>query len=413
MTVKELRAQRAKLVADARKLVDLAGVEKRSMSAEENTTFDTMMGDADKLEERISGLEKLEAKEKDLAESRGRQTDPPEPGRQPGGSEAKVERRATEEYRSMYDTFLRGGFSSFGPAEARALSAENDVQGGYLAAPMQTVAELIKFVDNNVVIRQLATVVQVPTAQALGAASLDADPADAAWTAEIATGNEDSTMAFGRRELHPQPLAKRIKLSNKLLRLVPSAEGLVRYRLAYKFAVTQEAAFMTGTGANQPLGVFTASTSGISTGRDVSTDNTTTAITGDGLINAKYSLKEAYLRSPALRWVFHRDAVKQIRKLKDGNGQYLWLPGLQQGQPDRVLDVPVIMSEYAPNTFTTGLYVGMIGDFSKYWIADAMSLAIQRLVELYAETNQVGFIGRLEVDGMPVLEEAFARVKLA
>ena len=43
-----------------------------------------------------------------------------------------------------------------------------------------------------------------------------------------------------------------------------------------------------------------------------------------------------------------------------------------------LLDVPVIMSEYAPNTFTTGLYVGIIGDLSKYWIADAMTLGIQR-----------------------------------
>ncbi len=70
-------------------------------------------------------------------------------------------------------------------------------------------------------------------------------------------------------------------------------------------------------------------------------------------------------------------------------------------------------SEYAPNTFTTGLYVGLLGDLSYYWIADALSMTVQRLEELYAATNQVGFIGRLETDGMPVLEEAFVRVKLA
>jgi HK97 family phage major capsid protein len=57
------------------------------------------------------------------------------------------------------------------------------------------------------------------------------------------------------------------------------------------------------------------------------------------------------------------------------------------------------------------LYVGMLGDFSYYWIADADTFAVQRLMELYALTNQVGLIGRLETDGMPVLEEAFARLK--
>jgi HK97 family phage major capsid protein len=82
------------------------------------------------------------------------------------------------------------------------------------------------------------------------------------------------------------------------------------------------------------------------------------------------------------------------------------------GEPDRILNIPAYISEYAPNTFTTGQYVAILGDFSNYWIADSMDMAFQRLVELYAETNQVGLIGRLESDGMPVLEEAFVRVKL-
>jgi HK97 family phage major capsid protein len=77
------------------------------------------------------------------------------------------------------------------------------------------------------------------------------------------------------------------------------------------------------------------------------------------------------------------------------------------------LGVPVYASEYAPNTFTTGLYVGIIGDYSQYWVAMALDMRIQRLNELYAATNQVGFISRAEVDGMPVIEAAFARVKLA
>ena len=81
--------------------------------------------------------------------------------------------------------------------------------------------------------------------------------------------------------------------------------------------------------------------------------------------------------------------------------------------PDRLLNLPYMESQYAPNTFTTGLYVGILGDFKFYWIVDALDMTVQRLIELYAETNQVGFIGRAECDGMPVLEEAFVRVKLA
>ena len=74
--------------------------------------------------------------------------------------------------------------------------------------------------------------------------------------------------------------------------------------------------------------------------------------------------------------------------------------------------MPVAMSEYAPNTFTSALYVGILGDFSKYWYVDALDVQIQRLAELYAETNQDGFISRMESDGAPTVSEAFVRVKL-
>ena len=78
-----------------------------------------------------------------------------------------------------------------------------------------------------------------------------------------------------------------------------------------------------------------------------------------------------------------------------------------------MLGLPVALSEFAPNTFTSGSYVGMVADWSKYWIADALStMQIQRLSELYAETSQTGFIARLETDGMPVIEEAFVRITL-
>jgi HK97 family phage major capsid protein len=59
-----------------------------------------------------------------------------------------------------------------------------------------------------------------------------------------------------------------------------------------------------------------------------------------------------------------------------------------------------------------GQYAGLLGDLQHYWIVDALSMQVQRLNELYAETNQVGFIGRLETDGAPVLEKAFVRVQL-
>jgi HK97 family phage major capsid protein len=103
-------------------------------------------------------------------------------------------------------------------------------------------------------------------------------------------------------------------------------------------------------------------------------------------------------------------AVRQLVTGVSGDKTFLWQPGLAADRPDTILDVPVLISEFAPHTFTTGLYLGLIGDLSYYWIADNMSMQIQRLVELYAATNQDGFFGRMALDGMPILEKAFCRV---
>jgi len=409
MTLKELRQKRGSIVEQMNTLNDKALEEKRSLTPEESEKWEAMDAEQDGLRKQIERTEKSAALAKEMSETRNR-TEFPE-GKKKEGEKRDVPYIASDEYRAAFAHYLA---SSERPNtdEFRALQADSDVIGGYLVAPQQFVADLIKFVDDLVFIRGLATVTPVVQADSLGIPSLDVDPADSDWTAEIQTGSEDSDMAFGKRELFPHPLAKRIKVSNKLLRVAAlPVEQIVRDRLAYKFAVTEEKAFLTGTGSNQPLGVFTASPDGISTGQDVSDGNTATTVEGDGLINAKYSLKAAYWDRAV--WIFHRDVVKQIRKLVDLNGQYIWQPGLQAGQPDRILDSPFRMSEFAPNTLTTGLYAGIIGDFSRYWIADALNMQVQRLVELYAETNQTGFIGRAELDGMPVLEEAFIRVTLA
>jgi HK97 family phage major capsid protein len=417
MQSKELRVKRAQLVESARSIYDRCERERRFLTADESRNFDAMMGDADKLADDIDRIERLQAEERSLASSQGRRSEPQQPGRMADGVEHRgtyVELkgpRSTAEYRSAYQNYLTRGPGSLSGAEQRALSAENDTGGGFMVAPQQTVNAMIKAVDNVVVIRQLATKFTVNGAESLGCPSLDADPADADWTSEIATGSEDTAMVLGKRELHPRPLAKRLKISRKLLSRLPGVEGFVTQRLAYKFGVSEEKAYMTGAGANGPLGVFTADANGISTGRDVTTGSAT-QITADSLFDAFYALKQPYQLSPNLAWVLHRDAVKMIRKLKSGDGQYLWQPGLTEAG-DTLLGKRLVQSEYAPNTFTTGKYVGIVGDFSYYWIADADTFAIQRLNELYAEANQVGLIGRKETDGMPVLEEAFARLKLS
>lgn len=455
-TLFDLKEQRAGLISQQRSMIDKADEEKRALSADELSAIKKIDEDIDPLDDQIRRYEATkEAREhnqrryervKEEREEARRGTLAEISGAKGGDDEAvkslndhlhdcitggATRKEALASFIKTYGSsvnnasvrraasrFILSGAHSLTPQDKAALQEraglqmDVDASGGTLVMPEQFIAQIIQGLDEQLYMRRVARVISVPNAESLGVPTLDSDPADSDWTTELSTGTEDTTMSTSKRNLHPHPLAKLLKVSKKLLRAASvSAEQLVRERLTFKFGVTEEKGFLTGNGALQPLGVFTASAQGISTGRDVSTDNTSTALTADGLINAKYNLMSQYLASANLRWIFHRTAIRNIRKLKDGNGQYLWTQGLS-GQPDTILEVPYFMSEFAPSTFTSQQYVGIIGDFQYYWIAEAMRFELQRLDELYAATNQVGFIGRLEVDGMPVLEEAFSRVQL-
>lgn len=422
----ELRQERANLVHQARELLDKAEQENRALNSEEEQQYERIEQEIEQKEKDIDRVEKQEKREQDINTPEHRITDPQNPQNpqekrvtlgQLMEDRSLLEQRGvrsvreTEEYREAYSRWLSYGNSALTAEEYRAMQADNDTGGGYLVTPQQMVQELLKEVDDQVFVRQYARVMQLNQAASLGAPYLDEDVDDWDWTAELKTGQE-TDIKLGKRELRPHPLAKRVKISNTLLRMAQMGpESIVRERLSYKLGVTQENAYLNGDGDGRPLGVFTASSDGISTSRDVNDDMETDSITADGLMNVKYTLKPQYWNRA--RWMFHRDAIKQIRKLKDGDGQYIWQQGLQGGQPDRILDLPVTMSEFAPNDFSSTNYVGILGDWRYYWIVDSLQMQMQRLVELYAETNQTGFIGRYEGDGMPVLEQAFVRVQLA
>lgn len=403
MNMKDMIELRTRLVTEGRALCDKADAEKRQMTDEESARHAQILNDSHKLGDQIE----QHNRQTELDAKLEQRANEPINGNQNPNEVRKGHASDSPEYRSAFNAWSRGGDAG---RELRALQVDSDVGGGFLI-PQAMQQKIWQKVDNSLFFRQFATVDTLVGSDSLGVPTLETDPADADWTAEIGAVSADSSMAFGGRELRPRLLSKLLKVSQKLLRTKPDIESFLIERLAYKIGVPQENAYFNGSGAGQPLGVLTASASGISTGRDVSTSNTTTAITFDNLHTVKGTLKSQYM--PNAKWMFHRDATTMIAKLKDSQNQYLWQPSNQVGQPDTLLGIPVYRSEYVPNTFTAGLYVGILGDFSRYWITDALNMSVQRLNELYAGNSQVGFIVRAETDGMPVFEEAFVRVALA
>ena len=298
----DLRRRRGVIIKDMRALADLAEAEGRELTAEEQDRYSRMESDQEKLRLEVEREERQAALDRELA-SFDR-----EPARMPGPApdgKNNNNPRASEEYRAQFTDMLSRGYR---PAEHRALQADSQIGGGYLVAPEQFVNQLIEALRDQVFVRQVSTVIPVQKATSLGVPVLQARPDDADWTVELKTGSADTAMSFAKRELHPHPAAKRILVSTFLLNnAVLPVDQIVRDQLAYKFGITQEKAFLLGSGSGQPLGLFTASPNGIDTDRDMSTGNTTAAIGADGLISAKYTLKAQYQKTA--RWIFHRDAV--------------------------------------------------------------------------------------------------------
>lgn len=397
--VLEMRNRRAGLVAEGRAVIDAAAGEKRDLSAEERTKYDKILADGAALKESIEREEKQLALENEMRGFEGK----------PGASAPTLETPEERKSKAFRNFLLTGDH-----AEYRDLANDTGTFGGYLHAPEQYLAQLLKGLDDIVFIRQYANTIKLVQNDTLGVPTLAEDLSDPTWTTEVASVDRDLQMEFGKRHLKPNQLSKEVLVSMKLLLTAQiPADTLVAERMAQRFAITLENAFLNGSGTGEPLGVFTADPNGVPITRDISDGNTATEITADGLINVKYALTQQYRNRNTLRWAFHRDAVREIAKLKDSNGQYIWRPGIVANEPDMILNIPVDESEFVPNVFTSGLYVGVLADWSYYWIAELQGMEMQRLTELYAKTSQVGFIGRGYWDGAPVMPEAFARVTLA
>lgn len=439
--MQELRSQRGELGKEMRSLVDKAKSEKRELTADEDAKFDELHAKSEGLKRSYERMEKLSGIEEEGTTSR-RNAPAIDPSGDPAadlapatdvdtpdelnGDPSALERakavRNSPAYRQLFRRFL-GANSSLEAQqvaqralvlriEKRDLSQDNELQAGVLTPPEQFVQELLKEIDDAQVIRGFARKFQVPQARSLGAPKRTSKLSSWARGSEVKAPTKDTALAFGKRALYPQNATGEIVVSRDFLRSnIMNGESIVREELARDGGEMLEREYFTGSGSDmEGLGLFTASAEGISTARDFATGNTATAPTLDGLTEAKYGIKAAYW--PYLRWIGSRKFHKEIYKIRDGQGRPIFTESYRVGEPDLVLGFPLSLSEFCPDTFTSGQYVALLGDLRYYWIADALDMEIQRLDELHARTNQVGFIGRLKTDSMPVLEECFSRVKL-
>lgn len=394
MTIIELKQMRAKAVADMRAIMDRCT--DAAMSAEDQTEYDAAEAGFTRISDLIDKEEQLQARERRMGEIED-------------GIERGARKNPNDKQIQMFARALTGNATDV-TAYRNAYSLGVDEQAGYLTAPVQFIADLIKGLDDDLFMRRIShQTPRIGKAQSLGFPYIATDATNAEWEGETDTPTEETALTFGRREFKPNRMAKLVKISRTLINHAELAPAAVLERMRFMIAVTQEKAYMTGDGSGKPLGIFTASASGIPASRDVIAAKAT-SIKADELIDLKYSLKGQY--HARMAWVMHRNMVKAIAKLKDNNGAFMWQPSIQAGQPDMLLGRAVHMTEYAPSELKANAYVAVLGDFRNYWICDADTLEMQVLRELYAPTNQIGYMFNYFGDGAPVVGEAFARLKM-
>lgn len=325
----------------------------------------------------------------------------------------KENKASVEVRKSAFAKWLRYGFHSdevsFTPEEKRSLSSSSDGNGGFLV-PVEFESGIIM---NAYDLAELRGICQV------GSTGRDTVQLGSLAKPSVAWGRSDiaittQNLTAGSERITIFPLRAIALVHNDTLE---DAEANVDAELIDAFgkacAEAEDDAFAVGAGDDSPKGVAADSrvqalytASGVAAALSDSSNNGV-----DALTDALYTLKKTYRRNAT--WAFNSSTESAIRKLKDGNGDYLWQPPVQEGRPAMLLGRPIVNPEGMPD-IAANAYPIVIGDFmSGYKIRDRKGLSVTRLVERYAEYDQTGFKVVKRVGGQVVLPEAFACIKIA
>ena len=385
----ELREKRAKLWDSTKAFLDSRRNENGLLSAEDTATYDKMEADVVSQGKEIDRLERQAVLDLELSKPTTTAiTNKPSQHQEP-----EKTGRASSAYKAAFWKAMK---SKNAFEVHNALQVGTDSEGGYLV-PDEFERTLIEALEEENIFRQLATIIttssgdrKIPVVATKGSAS---------WVDEEGAIPEADD-AFGQVSIGAYKLATIIKVSEELISdSMFNLEQYIAKEFGRRIGVKEEEAFFIGDGTGKPTGIFNA-TGGAGVGV---TTASASAITIDEIMDLFYSLKSPYRKNAV--FVTNDATVKSIRKLKDGNGQYLWQPSVTAGQPDTILNRPLKTSVYVPGIAAAAKTIAF-GDFSYYWVADRQGRAFQRLNELFAATGQVGFKATQRVDGKLILAEA-------
>lgn len=402
--IKELREKQAKITAEARERLDQINTNTdEARSAELHASHDTAMADYDKLEGQIKREEKLLAMENQAEELRTRQR-PLQPNSNTRGHDEGV----TADYRSaFYSMLAAGGDVSELSSELRSILRSGVVKpeeraqstvaaGGGYTVPTELAGFIVQSMkawgpmfDEAICTDMLTSgggAINIPTVDDTSKTA----GAHTEGTALADTGAKD--VVFGNKTLNAYVFdTEFIKFSFELAQdSAFNVEQLLGSLLGERLGRMANTQLTIGTGTNAPNGIVTASTLGV-------TAATATGITWDDIIDLEHSVDPAYRVSPKARYMFNDTTLKAVRKLKDGDGNYLWQSGdVQKGIPASFNGRSYSINQ-AMASLAAAQKVMLFGDFSKYFVRKVGSPSIGVMRERF--WPDLGIAGLIRFDG--------------
>jgi len=393
-TITDLRASRANIWSQMTEIIDAAG---DNWTVDQRTTYDNLENRLDELDKDIERAERHETRATEYAKVDRTGVVAPTGNAQRGAESVT--------YESVFNRYLARGMGRLTAEEqnvlasghvdpsgiSNALSVGTDSAGGYLVPAGwrdEFVVQMLAYGN----VQAVAQVIRTASGQ------------DLSWPTMNDTGNVGRLLAENTQMTETDVVVGTATLgayvySSDLTRVSLQLANdsafdvgtFVRAAHAERIGRITNQHFTTGTGTAQPQGIVTGATSGV-------TAASTTAITADELIQLQHAVDPAY-RNDRSQFMFSDAVLSSVRRLQDANSQYLWQPGLQAGEPDRILGRPYVINNDMADP-AAGVKSVLYGDFQAgYVIRIVQDIQVITFTERYMDYLQVGHSSFMRADG--------------
>ena len=398
--LKSLVEQRNQIVAQMRAIHETAEKETRSLNSDEDAKWGTLQTDLEAIDGRmmrartISEITAPAPEELRVANKFIGKGQEPQPD---------------ADYRTLFTRWMRGGAASMNQEERSILVARADQSpemraafstdpgnaGGYTIPPeMRNQLEIALKAYGGMM--EAAEIMTTDTGAQLSMPSFNMTTVKASIVGENVQSTALTASPFANVMLgaftYRTPV---LPLSYEFIQDTAFGEGYIIEAMRDFIGRALNEHFTNGTGTGQPRGILLDAVAG----KVADTGNTTT-FTFDDLFDLEHSIDPAYRRS-GCRFMMHDTTFKTMKKIKDTNGRYIYMPGYDgMAGPiaDTIMGYPVTINQDMPQPAVSAKSI-LFGVLSKYKVRMVRNVTLLRLVERYADFLQVGFLMFMRADG--------------